>query len=457
MTAARFGRKRPSRVGVLRDAVSTVVPDGVTMLTVFVLLLYAVPSNRSISALGAAGSIALIWGVGSGLWWCWHQLQRGVGDARPGPLVRTIGLALVGAALLSYVAAMTRALPPEEANPADTGLIRIAGLVGVLLVAADGPPNLSRLMQVLRRVAFAGGLFALLGLAQFALGQPLVDQVPLPGLSPVAGYESLESRGGFTRPVATSTHPLEYALVLTAILPLALAFAVHDTERGLLRRWFPPAAIALALALSSSRSAYVGLAVGMLMLLPTIGRRGRALMLAGAAGVLAIAYVAAPRVITNLRYLFIAVGDDTSAASRTDSYTLALDVAAHSPIIGRGFGTFLPQYRILDNQFLLTAIELGIVGLAVLIALILTAIGSAFAARRRLADPLARAIAGSLAASVAAAAGLLALFDAFAFPQAAGTLFLMIGLCGAFWRLSHEGPGSGAPLPAAVVRDSRVR
>lgn len=414
--------------------------DGVTILSIAMLLLFAVPSNRTIGPLGSAGSVALIWGLGAGLWWCWHMLQRGSAarDRRRGANpVRLLAIALLVAAVISYIAAMTRALPPEELNPADTGMIRLLGLLGILLVAADGPPGADRLQLLIRRLVAFGGLYALLGLVQFFVGQPLVDHLWLPGLTSVEGYDSLESRGGLTRPLSTATHPLEYAFVLVAVLPLALALALDDRARHPLRRWVPPALIMLALATSSSRSAWVGLIVGLVVLLPFIGNRGRLLILGAGAAIFAGAYVAAPRTITNLLYIFSAVGDDTSAASRTDSFDIAAQVFSYSPIVGRGFGTFLPQYRILDNQLLLSLIEIGLLGAIVLAALVVSAVVGALVIRRLHTDRLDRSIGAGLAAAVAAAASLLGLFDALSFPQAAGTLFLLLGLCGSYWRLGR--------------------
>lgn len=455
MAAEGHERHRASTTDAAASAARRRLPrprDGVTILSIAMLLLFAVPSNRTIGALGSAGSVALIWGLGAGLWWCWHMLQRGSaahGRARGVNPVRLLAIALLVAAIVSYIAAMTRALPPEELNPADTGMIRLLGLLGILLVAADGPPGTDRLLLLIRRLVAFGGLYALLGLVQFIVGQPLVDHLWIPGLTGVEGYDSLETRGGLTRPLSTATHPLEYAFVLVAVLPLALALALDDRVRHPLRRWAPPALMMLALATSSSRSAWVGLIVGLVVLLPFIGNRGRVLIVGAGAAMFAAAYLAAPRAITNLLYIFTAVGDDTSAASRTDSSDIAAQVFSFSPIVGRGFGTFLPQYRILDNQILLSLIEIGLLGVIVLTALLIAAAVGALVMRRRQTDRLTRSIGAGLAAAVAAAASLLSLFDALSFPQAAGTLFLLIGLCGSYWRL-------GRTIPADTAENSTL-
>jgi len=420
--------------------------DGVTALTIFLVLLYGIPANRSIGVLGSAGPLSVVAGTGLLLWWGWHQLHRTeVGIRGRANAVHIATFVFGVAVLLSYVSAMTRALPPEEAGPADTALIRLAAYVGILLVASDGPPDFSRLVSFVRRLTVAGSLYAALGLVQFVTKQAWVDLLLLPGLTVGDSYDSVASRAGIIRPVATATHPLEYALVLSMALPVALVLALYDTKRPFLARWSPPSIIALALALSSSRSAYVGIVVALVALLPALDRVGRWVVAVGAIGVLGAAYFAAPRVITNLAYLFLSVGDDDSAASRTSGFAFAGDFLATSPVVGRGFGTLLPMYRIFDNQYLQLVLEIGILGVAAFVGLILTAATVCLAARRRLDDPLLRGIGAALASSLLAIATLIGLFDALSFPQAAGSLFMIVGLCSAYWRLSYHNLAATRP------------
>jgi O-antigen ligase len=107
------------------------------------------------------------------------------------------------------------------------------------------------------------------------------------------------------------------------------------------------------------------------------------------------------------------------------------------PVFGKGFGTFLPNYRILDNAYLLLAIELGVIGLAAFLALLWASAWSASRARRLFADPLDRALAQSLLASMVAGAVLLAFFDGLSFPISSGMFFLVIGLCSGALRLAQ--------------------
>lgn len=413
--------------------------DAVTVLTIYLVLLYVIPSDRTVGALGGAGSPAALFAILAGIWWCWYQLSRRNPTLDIGPRPVRIALFLfLGVALASYVVAMLRPLSPAEVSAADLGMLRLLALASVLLVASDGIPDRQRLVVFLRRLVLAGGLFAALGLLQFVTGQSFVQSISVPGLTSSQEFSAVQGRSGFIRSAATAMSPLEYALVLSMILPLALTFALEDTNRARWRRWLPAVLIIVALALSGSRSAFLGLVAGVIVLFPSWSRpvRVRAGWVA-LAGVGAV-YLFVPGMVGTLRGLFVNISEDPSAASRTNSYDLVGEFIAGSPFLGRGFGTFLAPYLILDNQYLLTLVELGAIGLCALIGLVGAAAVTALGARRWAPDRLTRQLGLSLVASVVAGAILTAFFDAFSFRMAGGTLFLMMGVCGAYWRLGSR-------------------
>jgi O-antigen ligase len=421
--------------------------DAVTVLTLYLVVLYVVPSDRIVPALGGAGSPSIWCGLAAIIWWCWFHLQRQrpafAFRARP---VATSQIIFLTAVLASYVIAMTRPLTSNEANGADLGLIRLAGFAGILLLAHDGIPNTTRLLDFLRRLVVAGGLMGALGLLQFMTGQALVDDVVIPGLTPTQAYSSVQDRTGFTRAAGTAMHPLEYATVLSIILPIALTFALNEKHRNAFARWSPVALIVIAMALSNSRSAFVGLTIGVLVLVPTWSwavRFGAAIC---GAVLLGVVYTLVPGMIGTLRYLFLNISEDPSAQSRTSSYDLVTEFFFVNPFLGRGFGTFLPVYRILDNQYLLLLMEVGLVGLCALLTVFITSVSSAFRTRRYTRDPLLSQVGQALAASVCAGGTLVAFFDAFSFPMAGGSLFLLCGLCGAYWMLIRQDSRTPAEL-----------
>lgn len=415
--------------------------DAVSVLTAYVALLYVVPSDRTITPLGAAGSPAVLFGVLCGVWWAWYQLSRteatrdGDGLHRP---VRTALFVFMAAVVASYVVAMLSPHSAVEISAADIGILRVLSFAGVLLITGDGIRDRDRFLTLLRRLVLAGSLFASLGLLQFVTKQSFVSSIPLPGFTTSQDFSAVQDRSGFARAAATATNPLEYAFVLSMILPIALTLAFDDSSRSAVRRWIPAILIIGALGLSGSRSAVVGLAIGLIVLFPSWSARARRWSIAITAVGIAAIYVLVPGMIGTVRYLFLNLGQDSSSASRTGSYDVASGFIERSPVFGRGFGTFLPRYRILDNQFLLTAIELGIVGLAALLGLMVVAIVMAWRARCLQSIRLHRQLGLALVSSIVAGSVMTAFFDDFSFRMSGGTLFLVLGLCGAYWRLEGQ-------------------
>jgi len=428
-----------SRQGRTVTAARRVRIDAVSVLTVYLVLLFVVPSNRTIGPLGGAGAPAALFGFVALVWWGWYQVSRTRATVDRGRRpVRIAFFLFCGAALVSYIIAALSPRPQVEVNGADLGLLRLLSYAGVFLIANDGIRTLQRLRVLLQRIVFGGALFATLGIVQFLTKQSFVDAISIPGLSTTQDFSSVQDRSGFARAAATATNPLEYAFVLSMIAPIAITLALDDRSRSALRRWLPAGLIIVALALSASRSGVLGLFFGVLILFITWSNRVRVRALVVAAIGSALVYVLVPGMVGTIRGLFLNIGQDSSAVSRTSSYDVATTFIERNPFFGRGFGTFLPQYRILDNQYLLTAIENGGVGLILLLSLLITAILVVVLVRRRQVNRLQRQIAQALAASIVVGALLMAFFDVFSFRMAVGLLMLLLGICGAYWRLGRE-------------------
>jgi O-antigen ligase len=267
-----------------------------------------------------------------------------------------------------------------------------------------------------------------------------IDRISIPGLSLNNGPYGTLSREGFTRPSGTATHAIEFGVVLTMLLPIALARAawqsLHGGVNSFLSRWVPPAVIVTAIALSVSRSALVGAVVGVAIVILRLAPRMRALALAGAGIVGIVVFVTVPGMLGSVLGLFTGIGTDTSAQSRIDSYAVALPYIAHAPLFGRGMATFLPRYRIFDNQYLLSTVEIGIIGTTLLLAMFIGAIIAGHRVGRIAPDADIGLMAQGLAGGIAAGAISFALFDALSFPMVPGLLFLFIGLVGALRRLA---------------------
>jgi O-antigen ligase len=279
-------------------------------------------------------------------------------------------------------------------------------------------------------------------MAEFVLKRSLTDWIQIPGFVSNTAAGELTTRGDFVRPAATASHPLELAAVMVVALPFALQQAFHSPGKKAWKRWLPVAVITVSSVMTVSRTSIVGLVLVAVALLPTwdFRRLSRAVLVAIPA--LAAFPVLLPGLGGTVIGLFTAMlnGGDNSTNSRTATSDSVNGLIAERPWFGRGPGTYLPLlYRYTDNQYLLGMLELGIVGvLAILVIYILT-VHLGAAGRRRLTEPARRETGQGFVAVGFVMLVVTATFDTLSFPMVAGSVFLMLGLAGAYYGAARSG------------------
>lgn len=309
-----------------------------------------------------------------------------------------------------------------------------------MLLAADGLERWDQLQAILRRIVACISVLAAIGITQFATGLNLANFIVIPGLSRQVAFVDLLSRGGLNRPSATTAHPLEFAAVLATCLPLALHQARFAAPGIRFRRWLQVALIAAAIPLTVSRSAVLGLAVIAFVLVPTWPRQHRRRAYPIVAGGIAALWVAVPSLIPLLYELFSQAGSESSSTSRLGAYSAAAPFIGQHPWLGQGFQTFLPQtYFFVDDQYLTSLIETGVLGLLALLTLFVLGWRLARITRRTCADGRTRDLLQCLAVSVATAAVSFSSFDALGYAAISGLTFLLVGCSAAAWRLARTG------------------
>jgi O-antigen ligase len=435
--------------------------DVVSALTVYAVLRIVLPAQYVIGPLGAAGQPALLFGLGLTLWWLAAWLGQARFKSHVKQPLRLFALIFLLAVVVSYLVAAMRPPSANEQLGADRGLLNIIAWVGVMLTAMDGIPTRARLDTLLRRLVMLGALEGALGILQTLAGQSFIQYFRLPGFSNNGVPITLPIRGDFLRVAGTASHPIEYGVTLSMLLPIAFHFAVLDAgHRRFLARWFPVAIIALGLSQSISRSSVVCTAAALAILLLAWPRKLRRRMYLGGVVFVAIFAIVRPGFIPAISDLFTGASSDPSILSRTDSYPIAWSFIEHAPVFGRGVGTFLAAYWILDNQFLGSLIEIGVVGVVCMLLLFLCGGFSAWQLRNSEAMPESRAPATSrlgpaLAGAIAAGCISFAFFDAWSFYWVPSTLFLIFGCVGALHRLTSENATyDSSDLSTAAVRRS---
>lgn len=421
--------------------------DAVSCLTLYMLLLLAIPSALVFAPLGAAGGPATILAVALMGWYLALRLHPKSGLDKSYQPIRVAGVLFMCSVLASYASANRHLLTTTARNGADRGIISAVGWLAVLLLAADGIDSRERLNALIHRIVFGVTAMAALAITEFFTGIDASNYIVVPGLSSLPSPTDLETRGGLNRPSATAAHPLELAAVLAIILPIAIhqaRFAPPGLRR---RRWLQVVLISGALPVTISRTAVLEfIAIG-IVLLPTWPKRERRYLYAVVLGSIAGMFVILPKLLSAISTILAQLYTGTaSTASRTSAISGALQLIPQHPWFGVGFGTFSPLvYFYTDDEYVNSVIQIGIVGLLTLAVLFAAGWLMARSLRRRSYDAEVRDFAQCLAAAVAAAAVSFATFDALGFKMAAGLTFLLLGCVGAAWRLLRVSPTNAVP------------
>jgi len=232
-------------------------------------------------------------------------------------------------------------------------------------------------------------------------------------------------------------------VALALALRRALAAGPHR------RAWvFVTILLGAALPMSLSRSGILAAGVALLLMASMWSARQRLVVASSALALTVALRGVVPGLVGTITSLFASAGTDPSIQGRTDDYSVVGTYIGSSPWVGRGFGTFLPsEHFFVDNQYLGTLVEAGVVGLLAVVALLAVPALAARATDRavRVAHPGHRdETSRTLMAVVVASAAAFATFDALGFPMFTGVLFVLLGCIAALRRCPLEVEPAGA-------------
>ena len=432
----------------------------VRLLQLWVVAVFLAPTDMVLRPLGGQAHLANLIGVALGAMWVAAALTPRLRSvASPAATWRPAGVhlavALVWTATLgAWVALARRGADETVWNGADRWLMTLTAFSGVALVAADGLRRTEQVHRLMATAVAAGAVSSVVALVQWRTSlDPSVWLRRLPGFTLTGdGTATVLIRGAVGRVTGTALHPIEFGVGAALLLPLGLHLVLHDHRRRLARRLVPLLLCAVAIPLSVSRSSVVVVAVAVGVMVWFMPPAPRLTALATAPLVTGALLLAAPGTASTLVTSFLSAGDDTSIQSRLDDVTLVGQLVGAHPWWGAGAGTYQPGdvFEILDNQYFLTLVELGLVGGAVFACgALLVPLQLAGRLRRHPTDAVWRSVGAAGTATTLAAAVAWATFDAWAFPRFVALGALMLGVLGAARRLSTASPppGSASPHP----------
>ncbi|HEX5089020.1 MAG TPA: O-antigen ligase family protein [Nocardioides sp.] len=436
--------------------------DATTILAFFVVLQLVLPARLVMNYLPLSLSAASLVALALGTLWLCAQLTTTLGAAKGRNPVRTMLFAYSCALLASYASAAFSFLPPDERAIGDHTMVIAFALIFVSLAVCDGVRSRERIYFLLHVVVVCGAIVAFVGILQFLLH---FDPTPLlrpPGMHFGSFDPSTGSRDGLTRAAGTTSNPLEFGVFCAMVLPLAIHVAFRASKAG--RRaafwWTCVALVGGGLMFSVSRSAILGVVAAGLVLFAGWPARRRVWMGVAALGFLVVIKFASPGLLGTFLSLFQNANQDSSVQWRTHDYATARELIAQHLWLGRGIGTwYAPKHEVFDNQYLLTLVDSGVVGLVTLLGIFLAALYAAarvgqLCSRSTGRLPTAatdRDLALSVAASIAVVLPTWATFDFLAFPTVSALAFLVAGIAGALLRVVSAEAAGEEPDPYAIV------
>lgn len=334
-------------------------------------------------------------------------------------------------------------------------LALFAALFLLIYVIASVLPTVDLVAAMIKVLVAAGAVIAVAAILEARTGVNVfngLDRV-FPFLDVSTVYEAnkaTDSRGSRLRALASSQHPIELGAVLVMLMPLAFALA-YSTGR---RRWW----VALALFAPAMFGALSRTAIPMLMAVIVVAfwlRRSEVARLWPAlVPVVILIHFAVPGTLGGLAKSFFPEGG--LIAQQTDARVGSGRIATlgpalrtefdPNPVLGEGFSTRVTtddpkvpaNAPILDNQWLGTLLETGILGFGFLLWLFLRFIRQS--GREAKDDRTLRGwLLTGVTASVTAVMVGMVTFDAFSFIQLTFVLFTLFGLGAALMNAPREG------------------
>jgi len=431
-------RARAEQTEFTRTAVSALQP--VRMLQLFALALWIVPSTYVIGPIGNMGYPAALVGLFVLLVWFAYSL---LGYHDPRRRANPIQAAFAGiwlVTLVSYMLIDRSSMDSHSLLGADRWLMQLAMMTGVAFTAAEGLSSMEDVRRVLRVMVWGAAFSGVVGAIQFWGSFDLTTYAKyLPGFTLNASDPEIVIRGALNRVVGTAIDPIELGVAAGMMLPLSIWLAIYDTHRSRLSRWLPVLLIGVAVMVSVSRSAVIAIVVSMAILVLAMPIRQRLWAIAAVPVALAGAFMTAHGLLGTLVMFFGYGASDPSITHRTDNYPYVWGLLKHTPLFGEGGGTFIPTpLHILDNQYLMAAVDLGMLGIIAFLALFLVPLIATLRARLRTRSEELRLLLAALAGGCAVALLCSATFDSFSFPVFYCSFALVAGLVGAAWQLARR-------------------
>jgi O-antigen ligase len=412
------------------------------LLRFCVISIFIFPADMIFGPIGAIGYVAMILALLLFATWVASSL---LGIHNPLPLTSPVRVALAAlwlATACAYIAMPTAGLTDIQRASADRWVLVLCGVSGLVLVTAETVRSLHAALQLVRALVLGATFCSAVALYQFLTSTDPSDWVrsAMVGMEENGGNTTFQVRSSFMRVAGTTFTPIELGVVACMVLPLSIWRAIFDSRGRAWWHWLQASLVALAAIMTVSRSAILGLTIVVVVftpLLPQLARRWAALIIP--LGV-ALVFVSVPGFVSTIASIFTAGTSDPSLTTRLNNYPRVEALFLEAPLTGQGPATYIPDdaLQILDNQYLHTAVEMGIIGVMAVILFLGVPVLAACQVAWCVHEPMLRSLAGAVAAASAVAMVTSGTFDSFSFPVFMIVFPVVAGLAGSVWSMAKN-------------------
>lgn len=413
------------------------------LLTFCLFSPFIFPSDMVIGPIGAVGFVAMIAAILLFGFWVTATIF-GLHNPFEWRSPPRFGLgALWVATIIAYVAAKPAYATSMSQASADRFILTLCGMSGIILVIG-AQRSTEQLARIIGALTGGATVCAIVAVYQFITQTDPMDWIRaiMIGWTENGGNTTFQVRSPFIRVAGSTFHPIELGVVSSMILPLSVWRLIFDEAVGRWLGWFQLTLIFGASIITVSRSAILALVVvGIVFVpwLPSFAKRWAGIVIPAGVGVV---FVLIPGFVTIVSSLFTSGTDDPSLATRVNNYPRVEAMIKANPLTGVGPGSYVPQtaLQILDNQYLSSAVNMGLlgaIGYAVFLAL---PVLSSLQVARLTADAAVRCLAGAISAAMAVAFVTSGTADLLSFPVFLIVVSAFVGLACAVWHIAQQTP-----------------
>jgi hypothetical protein len=374
-------------------------------------------------------------------------------------------LTIVLVTLASIVANVNRIYALGVQTIVLKGITFFLALILIVYFMASVIRTREELDFVVKVLVIGGAILSFFALLEFNTGFNVFDHLNrvFPFLRiEYTGYHTIEVRGGKARVIGSSQHPIAYGAMLTMLAPLAIYLA----RRTRTRFWWAAAVLLVLGSLATiSRTGIVMIIVILVMYARTFPGSVKRLWPLLVPAILVI-HFALPGSLGTLWGSFFPKGGivaqqeqgtGASGSGRLTHIGPGISEAMQTPLFGQGYSTRvidvlspLRNAPILDNQWLGTLLETGLLGTAAWIWLFVSFTRRMMRRAREDVDSPDAWLYAALGSAVASFAWGMTFYDAFSFIQTTFVALLLIVLGGLLisFEQARSSASAGSPAPS---------